>query len=98
MSEMKIIHVWAALVGSLAAVVIVATSIGLMLCIVRPADALKHVGAVFGIVIVLLLIPGVLANLWSGISLGQRVALAVIGIGIMCWWRPGRQTRKGKDN
>ena len=58
-----------------------------MLSIVKPVDVLKYIGAILGIVIGLMLLPGVLVNLWSGMSLWQRLALAAIGIGVWQWQR-----------
>ena len=60
------------------------TAIGLMLGIAKPADAMKRIGAILGIVIVLMLIPGVPLGAWSGMSLWQQVALVVILVGV---WR-----------
>ena len=51
-----------------------------MLSIVKPADVLKYIGAMLGIVIGLMLPTGVVVNLLSGVSLWQRLALAAIGI------------------
>ena len=93
MNEANFMHGWARLVESLAMIGIIVTALSLMLGIEKPADALKHIGAILGIVIVLMLIPGVLANLWSGIPLWQRIGLAAIGFGVWLWGRPRRQTR-----
>jgi len=65
---MNLFHMWAVLVESVALIAIIITGIGLMLCVVKPADALKHCGAVLGIVIVLMLIPGVLRIFGRNIS------------------------------
>jgi hypothetical protein len=86
-------HAWVTLIQSLAAIALILTAFGLMLGIVKPADALKHVGVVLGMVIVLMLIPNILMNLWSAISLWQWIGLAVIGIVIWQWRRPRRQAR-----
>ena len=88
---------WVSLTQSLAIIAIILTALGLMLGIVKPADALKHVGAILGIVVVLMLIPDVLLNLWSAISLWQWIGLAVIWIGIWQWRRPGRHSGKRRD-
>ena len=97
MSASNFMHGWVALTGSLATIALILTAFGIMLGIVKPADVLKHVGAILGIVIVLMLIPGVLVSAWSCMSLWQRIGLVAIGIGIWQWRRPRRQTRKRKD-
>lgn len=87
---------WATLVGSFATIALILTALGLMLGMIKPADALKHGGVILGIVIVLILIPGVLVSLWSDIPSWQWIGLAAIGIGISQWQRP-RRTRNKRD-
>lgn len=60
------------------------TAIGLMMGIAKPANALKRIGAILGIVIVLTLMPSVLLGAWSGMALWQQVALVANGVGV---WR-----------
>lgn len=90
MSELNFMHGWMTLIGSLATIALILVVFGLMLGIVKPADALKHIGVILGFVIVLMLIPGILVSAWSGMSLWQQIALAAIVIGIWQW----RRTRK----
>jgi hypothetical protein len=85
---------WVALVGSLAMIALMLTVFGLMLGIVKPADALRRVGAILGIVMLLMVLPAVLVNIWSGMSLWQRLALAAIGVGVCLLKRPRRGSRK----
>jgi predicted tellurium resistance membrane protein TerC len=90
-------HAWVTLIQSFATVALILTAFGLMLGLVKPADALKYVGAILGIVTVLMLIPNVLMNLWSAIPLWQWICVAAVGIGIWQWRRPrppNRQRRK----
>ena len=89
-------HAWATLIQSLAILAIILTALGLMLGIVKPADALRQVGAILGILIILLLIPAALIKLCSAISLWQWIGLAVIGIGVWQWRRPRRRAPQKK--
>jgi hypothetical protein len=73
---------WLTLVRSLAMIALILGAFGIMLGIVKPADVPKRVGAVLGIIIALILVPTLLASLWSAISLWQRLALAAIGFGV----------------
>jgi hypothetical protein len=83
-----------ALTGSVATIALILTAFGLMLGIVKPADALSRVGAILGVVMLLMMIPAVLVSIWSGMSVWQRLSLAAIGIGLWQWRRPQRQRRK----
>jgi hypothetical protein len=76
-----------ALAGSLATIVLILTALGLMLGIVKPADVPKRIGAILGIVVALMLAPGILAGVWSAMSLWQRLALCALGLGLWQWRR-----------
>ena len=89
MSAANFIHGWMARTGSIAIIAIILIAFGIMLGIVKPADALSRVGAVLGIVVALVVLPGILASAWSAIPLWQRLALAAIALGIWLW----RQSR-----
>jgi len=93
MSESNFMHVWEALLGSLAMIALILTALGLMVGTVKSADAPKRVGAILGIVIVLMLAPGILANAWSGMSMWQQIALVGICAGTLMLLRPRRRTR-----
>jgi Na+/H+ antiporter NhaD/arsenite permease-like protein len=89
-------HAWVSLVQSFAIIALVLTALGFMLGTVKPADALKNIGAILGMLILLLLIPCVLVSLCSAISLWQWIGLAVIGIGVWQWRRPRRRAPQKK--
>jgi hypothetical protein len=84
---------WQTFLGSLAMIGVILIAVGIMFGIVKPADAMKHVGAILGIVSVLMLAPCILLNAWSGMSLWQEIALIAIGVAVWWWWRPRRQPR-----
>lgn len=83
---------WIALVGSLAMIALVLTSLGIMLGIVKRADAVNRIGAILGIVIVLILAPGILVGVWSAMSLWEQFSL--VAIAVIVWQL--RQPRKRK--
>jgi len=85
---------WATLLGSLAMIALILTSLGFMLRIVKPADAVRYVGDVLGIVILLTLAPGILVSAWSAIPAWQQIALVAVGIGVWQLMRRGRQPKK----
>lgn len=92
MNGSNFMHGWARLVESVATIALILTALVLMLGIVKPVDALKRVGAILGIVVMLMLIPGVIVSTWSGMSLWQQLGLAAIALGIWLRRRPRRQT------
>jgi hypothetical protein len=65
-----------------------------MLGIVKPADALRRVGAILGIVTLLTVLPAVLVNIWSGMALWQRLGLAATALGVFLLKRPRRGSWK----
>jgi hypothetical protein len=83
-----------ALTGSLAIVALILTAFGLMFGIVKPADAIRRVAAILGVVIALMLAPGILVGVWSAMSLWQRLGLATIGVGVWQCRRPHRRRQK----
>ena len=60
-------------------------------------EALKNVGTILGIVVVLIVLPGILVSAWSGMSLLQQIALGVIGITVWQWLRPRRHSASKKQ-
>jgi hypothetical protein len=84
---------WIALLGVFAMIALILTAFGIMLGIVKPADVPKRVVAIVGIVIALMLAPGILAGVWSAMSLWQQIGLAVLGVGAWQWLRPRPQAR-----
>jgi hypothetical protein len=90
-------HAVASLVGLIAAIAIILIALGVMLGLVKPADALKHSGAFVGIAIVMLLIVTVLVGLWSNMPLWQRAVLAAIGFGVWRLRKERRQLRKKNE-
>ena len=93
----NVIHGWSQIVGSFATIAIIITALGTMLCLVKPADALKYCGAIAGIAIVLVLLVSVLVGLWSSMSLWQKTIVAVIVFAVLWLRRERRQPRKRKE-
>jgi hypothetical protein len=78
---------WVALLGSLAIIALILTAFGVMLGVVKPGDAMKHIGIILAVVIALLPILAVLAAAWLAIPLWQRIALVAIAISLWQWRR-----------
>jgi low temperature requirement protein LtrA len=95
MFEGTFIQAWARLVESLATIGIIVTALCLMLGIVERSEVIKHIGAILGIAVVLILIPAMLVNAWAALSLWQQIGVAAIGIVI---WRFRRQRRQVRNH
>jgi hypothetical protein len=91
MNGSNLMQGWVALAGLVAMIALILTAFGLMLSIVKPADALRRIGGILG---VLLALPAIFVKIWSGMSLWQRLALAAIVLGISVLKRPRRESRK----
>jgi membrane-associated phospholipid phosphatase len=98
MNGPNFMHGWISLLGLLTTIAIILTAFGLMLGIVKPADTIKRLGAIIGIVIALMLIPGILMGAWSSMSFWQQVGLVAIGITVWQWIRPRGRTRNAKHD
>jgi len=92
MSGSNFMRGWIAFVGSLAIIALILTAFGIMLGIVKRADAVNRIGAILGIVIVLMLAPGILAGVWSAMSMWEQFSL--VAIAVIAWQL--RQPRKRK--
>ena len=69
-----------AIVGMFATIAIMVTGVGLILGTLKPADALKRIGAILGTVVALVLLTNILVNTWSRISAWQQLSLIAIGL------------------
>jgi hypothetical protein len=94
MNGSNFIHWLVALTGSVATIALILTAFGLMLGIVKPADALRRVAVILGVVMLLMVTPAIIVNVWTAMSLWQRFALAAIGLGFSQLFRPRRKARK----
>lgn len=82
MNGSNFMHWWINLVGSLATIALILTAFGIMLRIVKPDDVLKRIGAILGIVIVLMLMPGILVSAWSPCPCGNRSSSSRLGLAL----------------
>ena len=81
-----------AIVGMFATIAIMVTGVGLILGVLKSADALKRVGTILGTVVALIVLLNILVNTWSHISAWQQLSL--IAIGLILLFRLG--SRRGK--
>jgi Ca2+/Na+ antiporter len=91
MSESHFMHYWVNLLGSFAMIAITLTALGLMIGVVKPSNAPKHIVAILGILVALILILCALVNAWSAMSPWQRIGLAVLCVFVGILRRPRRK-------
>jgi hypothetical protein len=94
MYETKVVQGCESIVGSLAVIAIIVTVLGTMVGLVKPADTVKHCGAIVGIAVALVLLVSVFVGLWSSMSLWQKAVIAAMGFGI--WWMRRERNRPRK--
>lgn len=85
---------WLSILQLLAIVSIVVVAIGLMMGLVKPGDALKHICAILGMVIILMLLPGILIGTWSRLLLWQKLGLAAM---VAVLWFSLRSQKRPRD-
>ena len=83
---------WLSILQLLAVLSIVMVALGLMVGIVKTADAVKHIAAIMGIVIVLMLLPGIVLSAWSRLLFWQKLGLAGVALGAFLLQRPRRRS------
>lgn len=97
MHEPNIVQGCELIIELFAIIALIIMALAAMIGFVKPADCVKHCGAILGIAIVLDLVVFVFVGLWSSMSLWQKAVVAVIGFYI---WRVGwqrRQPRKKRE-
>jgi len=77
-------------------IALILTAFGVMLGMVKPADSVKRIGAIVGIVIVLLVVPSVILSAWSSMSIWQRLGASIFGMSVLLLIRPKGQQKKRK--
>jgi len=85
---------WAGIVDSVALISITILAIGLILSAVKPSDAARHLGTIFCIVILLLMLLAIMATAWSSMSYWQHLGIIILGIMIGLSLRAQWQARK----
>jgi uncharacterized protein (DUF983 family) len=60
---------------------------------VKPSDVARHLGSILGIVILLIMLPAIMMNIWSSMSFWQHLGIVILGIMIGLSLRALRQAR-----
>jgi hypothetical protein len=66
------------IVGLLATIAIIVTAFGLMLGILKHADAFKRIGVIVGTVIALLILPQIVIGEWMALTIWHQIGIIVL--------------------
>lgn len=83
MIEARIFSVWDGLVGSAALIAIIILALCVMVNTVEPSDAPRHLSVIVGVAIMLIMLPAAIVALWSSMTVGQHLGIAMIVIAII---------------
>ena len=86
---------WVSIVGSLATVAFVLVSVALMLQAITSAQAIKMAAAVVVLTILIILLPALIINAWSGVSIREKL-VACIFVALAIVYRLYRRTSQNK--
>lgn len=72
------LHLWNFMVSAAAVIAIVVIAIGLMVGMTDAHRAFARLGAVFAILVLLLVLPPILVGLWRTLSIGQQFGIIML--------------------
>ena len=78
--------------GALAIFAIVATVLGLMLGILKPADAFMRIAFVAGVILLLSIVPSLFVSAWRNLTLWQKLGVATLAVAVWLRLRPRFKT------
>ena len=97
MIETNLMLGWAGIVESVALVAIAILAVGVIVREVKPSDIGRHLGSILCIVILLLMLPAIMMNIWSTMSYWQHLGIAILVIMIGLSLRAVRQSSRKKQ-
>jgi hypothetical protein len=81
MNGSNLMQGWLTLVGLLAITALVLTAFGIMIGVVKPADAFRRISVIMGTVIALLILPQIVIGEWMALTIGHKIGIVVLVIG-----------------
>jgi hypothetical protein len=71
---------WMALIGPCAVMGLIAIAFYMMVGAIKPGEAMKPIGALICVVILLMILPQIIVNGWAAMSIWQRVCFVAIAV------------------
>lgn len=89
---------WAEIVESAALLAIVVLAFGVMVRVVKLGHAMKYLGAIVGVVILLVMLPEIIIVLWQSMTAWQQLGIAFMGIAacIILYERSGKRKTRSR--
>ena len=94
MVETNLMRGWDGIVESVALLAVVILALGVLVRVVKPSDAARHLGAILCVVILLLMLPAILVTTWHSMASWQQFGIVALGIMIVLSLWALRQPRK----
>jgi hypothetical protein len=76
----RLLSAWDGVVGSTALLAIIILALCVMVGVGKAGDVPWHLGVIMCIVILLIMLPAIIAGLWSAMSSGQHLEIVAIGL------------------
>ncbi len=80
MIESRLFSAWDGLVGSVALIAIIVLALSVMVRFVKLGDVLRHLGVILVGAILLVMLPAIIASLWTSMTLTQHLGIIFLGV------------------
>jgi len=92
MIETNLMRGWAGIVEAVTLVAFTILALGLIVSAVKLSDAVRYVGTIVVVLILLLMLPAIMMSAWSAMPLWQQFGIVAMVIGVCLWWQLRRKT------
>jgi hypothetical protein len=103
MNGTNLLSGWVGIAESVALMAIVVLAMFLMVGVVKLGDVLRHLVAIFGVTILLIMLPAIMGSLWSSMTFWQHLGIVILGClaELLLWKMPsakkGPRKRRPSD-
>ena len=88
---------WPGIVEFITIGVVAILGIGVMVHAVNLKDVLRHLGSIVGVAIILIMLPGIMAGLWSAMTFWQKFGVVLLSAFLVLaggWFRNATRKRR----
>jgi hypothetical protein len=77
------LKLWDAIVECGAILGLILTALGIMVRLIELGEGLKRIGIILGSAILLVMLPAIIVNIWSGLPVWQKLGtMALLGLAV----------------